>query len=95
LPVPSPSPQCSYSIDPVTRTFKDKGGDGTVKVITGSTCPWSATANDAWVRITENATGTGTRDVKYKVEANQTGSQRIGTITVAGQTHWIVQQAAD
>jgi hypothetical protein len=97
-PSPSPSPPapgCSYDIDPAIRSFKDKGGDATVKVITDATCGWTAASTVDWIQIKENASGTGTRDVKYHVTENKSLLGRIGTITIAGRTHTVLQAGQD
>jgi hypothetical protein len=95
-PAPPPAPQaCSYLIDPITRMVKEDGGDKTVKVNTGSTCTWTATSNVSWIAITNNAQGTGTRDVKYEVAKNESSLPRTGTITVAGLTHIVIQEGHD
>ncbi|HTM05582.1 MAG TPA: BACON domain-containing carbohydrate-binding protein [Vicinamibacterales bacterium] len=94
-PEPPPSPECTYDIDPYFRTISQKGGDGSFKVITSPGCAWSAEPNVSWVHIKENATGTGTKDVKYHVDANRDDVGRIGTISAAGSTHTILQAAHD
>jgi hypothetical protein len=91
-PTPAPTPSCSYEIDPTERFIKDGGGDATVKVKTTSTCSWTAASNVSWIRIKENASGTGSKDVKYVVEKNDSPLPRIGTLTVAGLTHTVFQR---
>jgi hypothetical protein len=95
-PAPSPSPQlCVTLIDPVTRFVKGKGGDETVKVETGSTCTWKAVSSVSWVTVRGSGEGTGSRELKYDVERNSSSSTRIGTISIAGVPHFIVQEPAD
>ena len=84
-----------YSIDPLTRSVKDKGGDGTVKVTTATTCPWTAVSNAPWVQLKGETSGTGSHDVKYEVGRNQSDASRTATITIAGLPHLIVQDAGD
>jgi hypothetical protein len=79
----------------VTRTVKAKGGDENVKVITDAGCSWSATSNVPWVQIKGAASGTGSRDLKYEVERNQSGFPRFGTLSIGGATHVITQGADD
>ena len=91
-PLPPP-PACSYSLDPPIRVIKGKGGDGTVKVNTTRDCPWTATSNVPWIEIKGEASGTGTHDVKYHVDRLDSGFGRSGTITIAGETHLVLQGA--
>jgi hypothetical protein len=82
-------------IDPVTRFVRGRGSDQEVKVITGPACTWTARSNVSWVEVRGDGEGTGTRDVRYEVDRNRSGSTRIGTITLAGLTHFIVQEPGD
>lgn len=90
-PSPSPSPQCSYDLDPYVRTVGDKGGDKTVKIITTAGCAWTAVPNVPWIQIKDHPSGTGTKDVKYHVDENRNDAGRVGTITVGGRTHTVLQ----
>ena len=90
-PTPSPSPQCSFSIDPPLRTFDAKKHDGGVDVRATAGCAWTARSNTGWIEITQNATGTGARTVRYKVEKNESPLPRVGTLTIAGYTHTVMQ----
>ena len=81
---------CNYSISPTTQSFSTLGGTGYVSVTTESSCSWTATSNASWVTITSGSTETGNGIVNYLVAAN-TGSQRTGIITIAGQTFTVKQ----
>jgi hypothetical protein len=91
LPSPQPPPSCTYSLDPAIRIFKAKGGGGTVKVTTAKGCPWTATSGVDWVEVKGDSSGTESHDVHYEVERNRSGFGRSGSITIAGQTHLILQ----
>jgi len=90
-PPPPPPPSCTYSLDPVIRIFKGKGGGGTVKVTTTKGCAWTAVADVDWVEIKGDPSGTESHDVHYDVDRNRSGFGRSGSITIAGQTHLILQ----
>ncbi len=64
---------------------------GSVAVTARSGCGWTAANNDAWITVTSGATSTGDGTVNYSVAANTTMSQRIGTITIGGQTFTVTQ----
>jgi hypothetical protein len=84
---------CAFSIPPTSANAPVSGNTGTVDVTAGAGCGWTATSNDAWISITGGATGSGNGTVSYSVAANS-GAQRIGTITIAGQTFTVTQSGA-
>jgi hypothetical protein len=87
-----PAP-CTYSIAPGTQAFLAAGGTGSVAVTAGASCGWNATTNNAdWLTISSGAAGTGDGSVAFAVGAN-TGAQRSGTLTIAGQTFTVTQAA--
>ncbi len=84
---------CTFSIDKTSATAPAAGNSGTVQVTASSgTCSWSATPGVPWITITSGATGAGNGAVNYTVAAN-TGAARSGTITIAGQTFTVNQDA--
>jgi len=87
-----PPVHCSYSISPTQQSFSSAGGTGSVGVYAGPGCSWNATSNVAWVTVTSGASGSGNGTVGYSVAAN-TGGARSGTLTIAGQTFTVNQEA--
>jgi hypothetical protein len=87
---------CTYSIDPTSQSFPASGGTGTVTVTPSSSgCgAWTATSNVAWATITSGASGTGDGSVGFSVASN-TGAARSGTLTIAGQTFTVNQDACE
>jgi hypothetical protein len=83
---------CSYSISPTSASVPASGGSGTVSVTTQAGCSWTATSKVWWITITSGASGLGNGTVAYSVAAN-TGAARTGTLTIAGQTFTVSQQA--
>jgi len=84
---------CSYSIGPGTETnVPASGGSGSINVSTASTCGWSATSFSSWLTIISGVTGSGNGAVQFVAAAN-TGPQRAGLISVAGQTYTVNQAA--
>jgi hypothetical protein len=89
-------PSCSYSISPPSSTVSGGGGSGSVSVTVEAGCAWTASTNPGswdWIGITSGWSGSGNGTVNYIVLANNTGSARTGTLTIAGQTFTITQQA--
>jgi hypothetical protein len=86
-------PTCTYSISPSSLNFNPGGGSGsTVSVMAGAGCAWTATSNNSFITITGGASGTGNGTVTYSVAANPS-VQRTGTMTIAGQTFTVTQEA--
>jgi len=83
---------CTYSISPTSQSFPATGGTGSVSVYTAAGCTWTATSNSTWIHITSGASGNGPGTVNYSVDAN-TGAQRSGSMTIAGRTFQVTQNA--
>lgn len=82
---------CAASINPTSQSVGAGGGTATdVAVTTSSGCAWTSTSNASWLTITQGPTGSGNGTVRFTVAAN-TGSERTGTLTIAGQTHMVTQ----
>ena len=84
---------CTFTILPTSQNFISSGGTGSVSVTTQGGCAWTAVSNAGFVTITSGAAGTGSGTVNYSVSAN-TGIPRMGSITIAGQTFTVTQDAA-
>ena len=80
---------CSYAINPTSQNFPAAGGSGSVTVTAGAGCAWTAASNNAWI-VLASFSGTGNGSVGFMVAAN-TGAQRTGTATIAGQTFTVTQ----
>jgi hypothetical protein len=87
FPVCAQNPSLDYSI---SKLFASTGGTGIIRVTSGSSCAWQASSSASWITIASGGSGTGPGNVQYTI-ANNTGAQRTGTVTVAGQTYPITQ----
>ena len=88
-PPPEPAPQptaCTFTISPLSKTFTDKGGKGSISVTTGAGCAWTALPGPDWVKFTSGASKTGSGTVTYSVAPNTTTILRATSIgiTAAG-----------
>lgn len=86
---------CTFSLTPTSENVPASGGPApAITVNAPAGCPWTAAANAEWLSMTSPspAGGTGPGNVTYSVTAN-TGAQRTGTLTIAGQP-FIVTQAS-
>ncbi len=93
---------CTYSISQTSESFDPGGGTGTIEVSTQSGCTFSAVSNVSWITVSSgggSATGkiqpllAFVSTVTYTVAANTGGSDRTGTIIVAGRTFTVNQSS--
>jgi uncharacterized membrane protein YdcZ (DUF606 family) len=56
-------------------------------------CAWTAVSNVPWITVTSGASGSTNGTTSFTVAAN-TGEERTGTLTVAGQTVSVTQESA-
>jgi hypothetical protein len=89
-------PASCATASPANQTFYSPGNTGSVTVTQNSAaaCDWNAVSNSAFITINSGASGTGSGTVNFTVAQNTTGAARVGTLTVAGQTVTINQDAA-
>ena len=63
----------------------------TIHVTTTGGCSWTAVSNDSWISIRSGESGTGNGSVAFRVDRNLLIGQRVGTLTIAGQTFTVTQ----
>ncbi len=83
----------TYSISPTSVTVAYTAGYGNVKVTTQAGSAWTAASNVNWIRVVSGAKGTGDGTVRYYVTANPDYYSWTGTLTIAGQTFTVTQNA--
>jgi len=84
---------CAFELTATGVSVPAVGGPGSVGVTANRpSCPWTAVADVAWITVTAGAAGSGSGTVAFSVAAN-TGDARIGTLTIAGHTYTVEQQA--
>lgn len=87
----------NLSIFPESHTPDGSGGENYYFDVS-SNIDWVVTANDSWIHITFNPTGSGSEVSQYGVDANSNTIARVGTLTVSGGgltvTHTVYQAAA-
>jgi hypothetical protein len=85
---------CAYGIAAASQNMPPEAGEGSVAVTAAGGCAWSAVShNTDWLTITTGAAGNGNGTVVFAVTANGTGAGRAGTMTVAGHTFMVTQDA--
>jgi hypothetical protein len=81
---------CSYSLSSSSTSVPGEGGNGTVGVVAGGACGWTASSNADWITITAGSRGTGNGTVSFTAAAH-TGAARSGTLTIAGHAFTVNQ----
>jgi hypothetical protein len=85
-------PECTFSIAPSGGSFPSGGGTKTVSVTASdSSCSWTVSHSLSWANVSLSG-GTGSRNVTVTAAANS-GAARSGTLTIAGRTYTISQDA--
>ena len=84
---------CGYSLSRTNSFFGDSGGTGSIALSTGGACAWTVVSNDSWIVLSSAESGSGSSTITFEVRENFTGSPRTGTISVAGQTFTVLQDA--
>jgi C1A family cysteine protease len=83
-PAPDPTPAaCTFTLSPLSKTFTDKGGKGSITVTPGASCAWTATESSEWVTFTSGTSRTGSGTVSYSVIPNTTTSMRTTSIGIS------------
>ena len=86
---------CTYSISPTSHSIAAGSATGSTDVTAPDGCGWSAVSNNTgWLTVTSGASDSGNGSVGFSASANTSPSQRIGTLTVAGQTFTVTQAGA-
>jgi hypothetical protein len=86
-----PPPLCTPAVSPTTTRAPASGG--TVTIAVTATCAWTAITNSPFLTITSGSSGTGNGTVTVSVAQNP-GSNRSGSVTVAGQAVTINQDSS-
>ncbi len=85
---------CSFTASPTAATPGGNGGALSVTVTAQAGCNWTATTATSWITITGGSSGSGNGTVNYTVAVNPASTTRTGSLTVAGQTVTVTQDAA-
>ena len=86
---------CTYAINPASQSVAAAGGTGSTTVTAPTGCAWTGVSNNtSWLTVTSGASGNGPGTVAFSAAANPNGTQRSGSLTIAGQTFSVTQAAA-
>lgn len=84
---------CVYTVTLGTQIFPAAAATFNATVATAAGCAWTASSNQSWATFESGASGTGNGTVRVKLAANTTQTQRSATLTIAGRTIFITQDA--
>jgi len=79
------------TLSPTNQSFASGGGSASVSVNWNSGCSWTSMSNAGWITITYSSNCCN-GFVNYSVASNP-GASRQGTMTIAGQTFTVNQEA--
>jgi Viral BACON domain len=89
---------CAFSLDFTNASVSAAGASGDITVTAnGTNCDWTAVSNDSFITITNGTSGTsgtGNGTVTVTVATNTDTVARTGTLTIAGQTFTVTEDAA-
>jgi hypothetical protein len=85
---------CAYTLSPTSQSFPAAGGTSAVNVTTAAGCTWSATSGSSWVTISNGSNRSGSGSVGITAASNTTTQSRTATLTIAGTSFQITEQAA-
>jgi hypothetical protein len=89
------SAACIFSLDSTNVEFSSAGGSSNIVVTaSGTNCDWMAVSNSGFITITDGTNGTGNGTVSFTVASNNNAIVQTGTMTIAGQTYTITEDAA-
>jgi all-beta uncharacterized protein len=87
-------PICGFSLSLNSQQFPASGGTGTINLTAGGgSCAWTASSGLDWVTVSP-ANGSGNGSVTITVAANTAGAAREGSITIAGVSFLVGQDAS-
>jgi hypothetical protein len=84
---------CAFILSTASLTVPAGAGSATATVSASTSCAWTASSGASWLTVSSGATGSGNGTVSFAFTSN-TGAQRTGVLTIAGQTVTVTQSAA-
>lgn len=87
---PPDPPECQYSVGLPNQMLNSSGASGSMPVIIGNSCGWTATSQTTWLAI-QNGSGSGDGAFSYTASANTGSSPRTALLTFQGDDFEIVQ----
>jgi uncharacterized protein (TIGR03437 family) len=83
---------CTFRLSSTTQNVSSAAATGQVTVETSAGCAWTAVSNAPWLTLNSSGSAAGTSVVSFNIAAN-TGLARTGTLTLAGLSFTVTQEA--
>lgn len=87
------APACSFETGTSAFDALWQGQEGQFELTTAADCSWTASSDASWLAVT-TPSGVSSGAVQFVAGLNTTPAQRVGTITVGGQTVTVTQAGA-
>ena len=84
---------CTATLTPSSATVPSSGGTASVTLTIPTPCTWTAMSTTEWVTVSPSD-GSGATTLVYTALANETTSQRAGSLAVNDETFTVTQDAA-
>ena len=84
-----------FSVTPATPIALVGGGELGLRVDSAPGCLWEGFSESNFLTVISDVRMSGSEILRIRVEANPTGAERSGTVTVAGKTVTVLQLATD
>src|SRR5205823_3886811 len=84
---------CGLAVSPTNRKFDANGATGSVWIVGGSSCGWTASSTETWITISSSNSGSGNATVGYSVQSNTASSSRTGMLIIGGRILTVNQAA--
>jgi len=95
LPIALGLEPCAYAVSTSSVTAGPAAASANIaRITTANGCSWSATSNVNWISIISDASGIGSANLEYQIQANPGAYSRSGTLTAAGQTITVTQASS-
>jgi hypothetical protein len=83
---------CTFNLNRTSAHVESTPGTVSVELSTLTGCGWTAVSRAPWIAIVSGQSGNASTTVTFSIQAN-TGAERVGDATIAGQTFTITQEA--
>jgi pimeloyl-ACP methyl ester carboxylesterase len=87
---------CTYTFTPGPEIASPPPGEtSSITVTTQTNCPWTVTPESSWLSVTSGSSGIGTGSFTFTAAPNTASTDRLGTISLMGQTLGATLTVAD